>query len=230
MQLIDIPAEQTTAATDLVIALLAAAAVLYLKRRGPDGLRGRLWRKVLALLSLGAFLGAVGHGIVLGEQAYILVWSAVYLPLALLVAAFVVATIRDLAGDGIARRALPMLMVAALAFYGYALLNPDDFLPFIVYELVAMMLSLAGFTWITFRRDLSGAGWITAAIAVNILAAAIQAEGSLGFTLVWTFDHNGVFHLVQMLGIGLLVWGLKETRGSHPDLPAQNKTPPSGGA
>ena len=46
-------------------------------------------------------------------------------------------------------------------------------------------------------------------MAVNILAAAVQAEGALGFTLIWTFDHNGVFHLVQMVGLGLLVWGLK---------------------
>ena len=102
-----------------------------------------------------------------------------------------------------------MLAAAALAFSGYMLFDPDNFLPFIVYETVAMLLSLAGFIWISIRRDLAGAGWMTAAIAVNILAAAIQAEGSLGFTLIWAFDHNGVFHLVQMVALGLLVYGLR---------------------
>lgn len=209
MQLIDIPTEQTTAATDLIIALMAIAAAIYLKRNGPVGLRGTLWRSVLILLTVGALLGAAGHGFVLSERAYLALWSAVYLPLSLLVAAFLAATIRDLAGDAAARRALWVLAPAALASFGYMLLDPDNFLPFVVYETAAMLLSLAGFIWISIRGDLPGAGWITAAIATNILAAAIQAEGSLGFTLVWAFDHNGVFHLVQMVALGLLVYGLR---------------------
>jgi hypothetical protein len=214
VQLIDIPTEQTTAATDLIIALIAIVAALYLKRNGPGRLRGTLWRSVLILLAVAALLGAAGHGLVLGERAYLALWSAVYLPLALLVAAFLAGTIRDLAGDAAARRAIPPLAAIALAFFAYMLLDPDNFLPFIVYETVAMTLSLAGFVWISIRGDLAGAGWITAAIAVNIFAAAIQAEGRLGFTLVWTFDHNGVFHLVQMVGVGLLLQGLRRVPGS----------------
>jgi hypothetical protein len=209
VQLIDVPTEQTTAATDLVITIMAIAAAIYLKQNGPGGLRGRLWRSVLILLGAGALLGAIGHAFVLGERVYLAIWGVVYLLLALLVAAFVAATIRDLAGDGVARRAVPVLAVIALVFFGYMLTDPDNFLPFIVYEIVAMTLSLAGFAWISIRGKLAGAGWITAAIAVNILAAAIQAEGSLGFTLVWAFDHNGVFHLVQMIATGMLVYGLR---------------------
>ena len=207
--LIDSATEQTTAAADLLIAALAVAAGLYLWRRGPRGLRGRLWRSVLWLLAAAALLGAIGHGIVLGEQPHLIVWVFAYLSLALLVALFLLATIRDLAGDNVARRALPVLLVVAIAFFGYAMLDPENFLPFVLYEVTAMTLSLAGFIWITIRGGLPGAGWITAAIAINILAAAIQAEGSAGFTLIWPFDHNGVFHLVQMPAIAILVYGLR---------------------
>lgn len=214
MTLNDIPTEQTTAATDLVIAVLAVVATLYLHRSGPTGLRGRLWRSVLILLAVAASLGAVGHGIVLTEYQYFLLWGLIYLPLALLVAMFLAASIRDIGGDTVGRRVVPVLIIVALAFYAYALLDPDNFLPFILYELVAMTLSLAIFIRITATRDRAGALWITTAIAVNILAAAIQAEGSLGFTLIWTFDHNGVFHLVQTAGLGLLVYGL---RTAQPD-------------
>ena len=160
-------------------------------------------------MAVAALFGAIGHGLVLSERAYLFIWGAVYLSLALLVAVFLAATIRDLAGDAVARRAIPALAVVALACFGYLLLDPDNFLPFILYELVAMTLSLAGFAWISSRGNIVGSGWITASIFVNILAAAIQAEGSLGFTLIWAFDHNGVFHLVQMIGIGLLVYGLR---------------------
>lgn len=207
--LIDSATEQTTAATDLIIAVLAVVAYVYLKNNGPSGLRGRLWRGVLLLLAIAALLGAIGHGIVLSGAVYAIVWAFAYLALALLVALFLLATIRDFAGDSVARRALPVLLVIALVFFGYAMLDPENFLPFILYELAVMSLSLAGFVGITMRGELPGAPWITAAIAVNILAAAVQAEGSAGLTLIWQFDHNGVFHLVQILGVVLLVHGLR---------------------
>ena len=207
--LIDSATEQTTAATDFIIAVLAVVAWIYLRYIGPGGLRGRLWRGVLLLLAAAALLGAIGHGLVLRTAVYNSVWLLAYLALALVVAAFLLATIRDLAGDKTARRALPVLLVIALVFFGYAMLDPENFLPFILYELAAMTLSLLGFVWITMRGELPGAPSITAAIGVNILAAAIQAEGSAGFTLIWSFDHNGVFHLVQIVAIGLLVHGLR---------------------
>lgn len=209
MEFIDVPAEQTTAATDLAIALLAGAAIPWLKRRGSAGARGRIWRGVFALLAIAALLGAVAHGIVLDAAALEWTWRGIYLALALLVAAFLLAAIRDLAGDARARQALPVLAVIALAFYAYTFVDAESFLPFILYELAAMTLSLAGYAWMTVKNLLEGAGWITAAIATNIAAAVIQATGSAGFTLVWTFDHNGVFHLVQMAAIVQLVQGLR---------------------
>jgi hypothetical protein len=209
MEFIDIPTEQTTAATDLLIALLAGAAIPWLQRRGPAGARGRIWRGVFALLAIAASLGAVAHGIVLAGAALEWIWRVIYLALALLVAAFLLAAIRDLAGDARARQALPVLAVIAVAFYAYTLTNTESFLPFILYELAAMLLSLACYAWMTAKNLRPGAGWIAAAVATNIAAAVIQATRTAGFTLVWTFDHNGVFHLVQMIAIVLLMQGLR---------------------
>jgi hypothetical protein len=124
MTLVRTPTELTTAATDLVLAALAASAWLLLRRDGPDGLRGLLWRMAAAMLAVTAFLGAIAHGLALGEAAFVNIWRATYLGLSLLV-------------------------------------------------------------------------------------AAMQASGAVSFTLVWPFDHNGVFHLVQMIGIPLLVHGLR---------------------
>ena len=79
----------------------------------------------------------------------------------------------------------------------------------VIYETVAMVLALAGFLWLSWHKTLPGAGWIAASIGINIVAAAIQATEAVSFTLFWSFDHNGVFHLVQMLGIAPLVHGLR---------------------
>lgn len=212
MTLIQIPTEQTTAITDLLISVLAVASVTYLKKHGPGGLRGHLWQTVFLLLALAGLLGAIVHGFVLAETVYYTLWQSTYLVLALLIAAFLLATTRDLLGDARARQALPVLAVIALGFFGYFILDPDNFLPFIVYESTVMVLALAGYLWIGLRGDIPGAWWITASIAVNIVAAAIQASGSVRVTFVWTFDHNGIFHLVQILAMGLLVYGLRGGR------------------
>lgn len=209
MALIQIPTEQTTAATDLLIGILAIASLAYLWRRGPAGLRGLLWRGVFVLLAVASLLGAIAHGIVLSEPVFESLWRVIYLALALVVAVFLLAAIRDVYGDRPARRASPVLLVVAMAFFGWFVANPEIFRPFVLYEAVAMLLSLAGFLWLTWKRSLAGSGWIAASIAVNIAAAAVQASGSVSFTLIWPFDHNGVFHLVQMLGIVLLVRGLR---------------------
>lgn len=209
MTLVRIPTELTTAATDLALAVIAVIAWLMLNRDGPEGLRGLLWRTVFVLLAITAFLGAIAHGLLLGDTAFVNIWRATYLGLSLLVAAFLLAAVRDVLGDAAARRSLLAITLVAFAAWTVFLVNPDNFLPFVIYETVAMALALAGFVWLSIRKTLPGAGWIAASIAVNIIAAAIQASETISFTLIWPFDHNGVFHLVQMPGIALLAHGLR---------------------
>jgi len=50
---------------------------------------------------------------------------------------------------------------------------------------------------------------MAAALAVSLTAGAIQASELGSVRLFWEFDHNGLFHLVQLLGLVLLVAGLR---------------------
>ena len=63
---------------------------------------------------------------------------------------------------------------------------------------------------------LRGAGIIAMAILLNLLAAAVQAS-NVSFHLLFPFDHNGVFHLIQMVAIGTLAIGLSP--GMQPESP-----------
>ena len=209
MTFIQMPTEQTTAATDLLICVVAVAGLAYLWRRGPTGLRALLWRSVFVLLAIASLLGAIAHGIELGQAVYTWIWRATYLALALVVAAFLVAAIRDVFGDATARRVTPLLLVVALGSFALFVAYPENFRPFILYEAVAMLLALAGFVFLTVKGSLAGSGWIATSIAVNMIAAAVQASGSVSFTLIWPFDHNGVFHMIQIVGIALLIRGLR---------------------
>ena len=210
MTLVQIPTEQTTAATDLLISVLAVASINYLHKHGPDGLRGQLWRYVFLFLAIAGLLGAAAHGLVLGATAFIVLWWGVYLALALLIAAFFLASVRDLYGDDRARQLLPGTLLVATAFFAYFVMDPDNFLPFILYEAIVMVFALGVFAWLAWRQTLAGAAWIAAAIALNIVAAIVQATGSVQFTLIWSFDHNGAFHLVQIAAMAFLVHGLRQ--------------------
>lgn len=48
---------------------------------------------------------------------------------------------------------------------------------------------------------------------MSLGAGALQAADLGSIRLVWEFDHNGLFHLVQLLGLALMVAGLRRLLG-----------------
>jgi hypothetical protein len=70
------------------------------------------------------------------------------------------------------------------------------------------LFALGVYVYLLFTSTLSGVEWMVAGIFVTILAAVIQATGKAGKSIFWHFDNNGVFHLIQMIGIVLLMVGL----------------------
>jgi hypothetical protein len=50
---------------------------------------------------------------------------------------------------------------------------------------------------------------MAAALAVSLAAGAVQAADLGTVRLLWEFDHNGLFHLVQLAGVALLAIGLR---------------------
>ena len=90
MELIRIPTEQTTAATDAIVAAVAIFAAIYLRWLSPFNRRKTsLWSAVFWLLAIAATLGSVAHGFALSNQAKAMLWYPLYLALGLIVAMFV---------------------------------------------------------------------------------------------------------------------------------------------
>ena len=209
MEFIDIPTEQTTAVTDLFLALLAITGTVYLHRIGKnDRWKTNLWIFVLGMLAVAAALGSIAHGFRMPYALEAVLWHPIKLALGLLVALFMVAVVYDIWGQAVARRVLPAMALIGLGFFGITLIWPDSFLVFIVYETVAMLLALGGYAWLACRGRLKGAWLMTGGIFTTIVAAGVQAGKVLSFTFIWSFDHNGVYHLIQMAGIALIMAGL----------------------
>lgn len=204
MRLTTIPSELTTAATDLALAMLAAGCIVYLLRwRERDVWRVALWSSVLTLLAVSAALGAIVHAFELD------LWAPLYLLLGLTVALFVVAALHDWHGAATARRYLIPMVLVGCAFFALTRVVEGTFLVFVVYEGAAMVLALGIYLRLARTMELRGAGVIALGIALNLIAAGIQATGAVTLTVIWPFDHNGVFHLVQMLAVLVLVAGVR---------------------
>jgi hypothetical protein len=211
MQFIDIPTERTTAVTDVILALFAVVCVVYLLRigRARDLWKASVWAWAFGLLALSAALGAAAHGFVMSPKTNRLLWQPLNLALGLTVSLFVVGVVYDLWGLAASRRVLPILLGVGVAFYLVTLVIPGGFLVFIGYEALAMLFALGAYLWLAARGRLKGAWLMAAGVMVTIVAAGIQASNAVQVTVIWEFDHNGVFHLVQVIGVLVLTAGLR---------------------
>jgi hypothetical protein len=208
MQFNPIPTELTTAATDLLL-MLVSLACLAAVRGAADRERARLWIWTFGLLGLAGGIGAIAHGLAMAPATNDLLWKPLNLALGLTIALFVAAALYDSWGSRVTRRALPALLVVALAFFAVTQLIPGTFLVFVVYEAIAMIAALVLYTRLALTRRLPGAWLIVLGIALTIVAAVVQATQVVQFTLVWPFDHNGAFHLIQIAALPLLAAGLR---------------------
>ena len=71
-----------------------------------------------------------------------------------------------------------------------------------------MAAAIAIYTVVAVRQRMPGAPIIAVAIGLNIVAAALQTS-AIHFTVVWPFDHNGIFHLVQIGALLTLGYGFR---------------------
>jgi len=203
------PTELTTAATDAAMALLCVLALSLLVRLHAQARWKRLlWIWVLALLGLASTVGAAAHGLEWSEALRAALWVPLYLMLGLSVTLFVVGAIYDWRGEAAARRTLPWAVAAGVGFYPLIELLGGAFLIFVAFETTAMLAALTMYGVLTATRRLAGARCVTAGIALTIVAGAVQAS-HLGVQLFVPFDHNGLFHLVQLVATTMLIAGVR---------------------
>lgn len=215
MQFIDSATEQTTAATDVVLALLAGCCAVLLRRfRQTVSFKVAVWTWTFVLVALAAALGAVAHGFEMEQQTWDLIWQPLNLCLGLAVGLFCVGAFYDSWGHRFARRALPLMIGLGVVFFAATTLIQKGFLVFVIYEALAMIAALVIYIRLALNGRLPGAILMAAGVVVNIIAAVVQATGAVKLTLVWEFDHNGVFHLIQLVGILLLYVGLHVALGA----------------
>ena len=202
--------EQITAATNLPLVIVSLVAVVRLwQRRQAYPLRAGLWIGMFGGLASATALGIFAHGLALDPAARKLLWQPINVALGLTVACFAAGAVLDRWGAVAAARTLPALLLLSAIFFGYASFVASSFLPYILYEGAAMLFCLAVYLTLSAQGRLTGAGWMVAGVGITILAAVLQATPGVSLRMGVTFDHNGVFHLVQLPALLCLLTGVQ---------------------
>ena len=210
------PTEKTTAFTDILLALAAVGAIGYLQwLNSPEVWKVNTWSWAFGFIALSSFLGAVAHGLELSESIDQWIWNLLNLGLGLAVSVFVIGVAYDLWGLTAARTILPWMVGMAFGFYLITRFFQGIFFVFILFEAFALLFAVCAYGWLAFKGELNGSWVMALGILVSIVAAGIQATKILTVKVIFEFDHNGIFHVVQILGILFLLMGLRSSLLSH---------------
>ena len=195
--------EPMTLATDYALGGVTAwLSVLLFKSSHASQ---RLWALAFAALALGAFLGGTWHGFVQNN----LLWKATVLSVG-------VASFGMMAGSAFAttrsprRVALIALAAIVLAIYAGWMLFHDEFIFVVIDTAIAFAVVTALHVW---RWN----GWILLGIAVSVAAALVQASG---FAPHPNFNHNDLYHVIQIAAMVLLYRGARRLTDWAPRRPS----------
>ena len=199
--------EPMTMVTDYLMGTLAFVLAMRLLGDAASGRQwsGRLWAAAFVMTAVAAFVGGTYHGFIqwmpgiTGRALWKVTLVATGIGSACLLAAAVTA-----AAAGPLRHALMGLVVVKLVVYIWTIATKDAFVLVIAdygTALVAVLLA----AWFVRPTGLTPAAWwITAGVAVAVVAGFIQWARLAPHA---HFNHNDLFHVVQMASLYLLYRG-----------------------
>jgi hypothetical protein len=203
-------AEPATLLTDYALAGVTGW-LAWLLFRAREGQRARSsWALAFAALALAAALGGTWHGFApaLAAIAVLLLWKATVLCVG-------IASFGMLAGSamattaGGARKALLAIAAMKLAIYSGWMLGHDEYIYVIADTGSALVLVAALHAWTAFRGQNRASLWMLAGVGISVLAAGVQASG---FAFHRHFNHNDLYHVIQIVAMILFSMGAKQLR------------------
>ena len=172
--------------------------ILLLRTATTDPWRKKVWCWIFTLLAISSFLGALAHGLTLPDYINAALWKPLYLSNGILVALFFIGAVADLRFRTLAQRLTSWSIGVGAVFFGITEFISGTFTVFLAYEAIALVSTLPIYAFLSTTSRLRGAGVITLGILLSLMAAGLQAS-TISLHLLLPFDHNGAFHLAQIL-------------------------------
>ena len=199
--------EPMTLATDYVLALLGVVWGVDLLRKPRRA--ARLWGCGFLAMAAGAFFGGTAHGFAdwFDPVQHALVWKATTYSIGL-ASFFLLAATGAGALPCTASRALVAIAAVKLAVYLWWMASHDEF-RYVIYDYgPSMLVVLAGHLWAWRARGFDWARWIVVGVVVSFVGAGVQLSG---FALNEHFNHNDLYHVIQMAGLWLFWRGARNS-------------------
>ena len=202
-----------TLATDYALGLLAVSFAIRMRRRGAPSGRS-YWVIALAAAAAAALLGGTYHGFLpwLDTRIATVLWKATLLSIGCAAYGVSMATIR-IHLSAPAKRLFRIVAAGQFGLYSVGAMLTDAFLIAIVNYAIAFgfVLVIHARVWLR-SRDVPAA-WVIAGVVVSFLAAGIQATGIAPHA---HFNHNDLYHVVQMVGTWMLYRGASRQSDMQP--------------
>lgn len=208
--------EPTTMLTDYAIAGAAFILAGFLFRAGWRNQQTSvsLWAAAFLFVAVAAALGGTCHGFVveLGSALNGVLWRIMIYAISLASFSMLVGTIVSSVSQrmrgwffigAVTKLVLTWINLMRLPRFGIAAI---DYLTAMIIVLALQLCVLAGSPQLSANR---AASWLIAGILVSGLAIGVLASG---FTLSKSFNHNDLYHLIQLAGLGLLYQGAKQLK------------------
>jgi hypothetical protein len=210
--------EPMTTITDYILGAMAIVLGRRLWRLGQSGGQAsvKFWAASFLVTAVAAIAGGTSHGFadVLGTTGHAVLWKLTVWSIGF-TAFFLLLATAHAALIGRARQALIVAAGLQLVVYFVWMISHDEFtwviagyLPAVVVVLVLQSREL--------RRGTAGAGWLVLGIATTLVGAGVQASG---FALHQHFNHNDLYHVIQMGATVMLYRGAALARDRDPNSP-----------
>lgn len=209
-------AEPMTLVTNYLLGAVCATLAIALNRaHGGQQVRG-WWAAGFGMLSIAAFLGGTWHGFApnLGWTLSSALWKATVYAVGLF-------NLSMLAGSVIAvttaRPRQILITLAALKFFVFAFwMATQDAFEFVVADSAGAMIGVAVLhAWSAVRLKDRGSLWVLGAVAVSAAAAGVHQANIAPHVY---FDHNDLYHLIQVVAMFLFYLGGKMLHDRESDV------------
>jgi hypothetical protein len=199
--------EPTTMGTDYVLVVLCGLFAWRLWRVGKEAAQASVcsWAAGFACFGLASLAGGTFHGFSMLFSQSVLqeLWKLTVYAIGLASFFLLTGTLSACILSSVRQFAM-LIPYAQLIVYGFWMATHDDF-RYVIYEYAFTNLSIsvlqlhAGVT----RRTMS-ALWLLGGVLLSFLAAAVQVNG---IALHYHFNHNDLYHVIQMGGMYLFYRG-----------------------
>jgi hypothetical protein len=199
--------EPTTAITDFVIFFMGCYygwVIVHIS----DSIFHMFWAISFITLAVGALLGGISHGFgpMLSKIAKMIIWRLTLLFIGLTALGLLLSALTILT-NGKVNIGILSFFVILFAYYNYKVFKNDSFLIAIKFYLPFIIISLICFSYIFIYRGYTGALFISVGLLVTLFASLIQLSK---IVLHKHFNHNDLFHIVQIIGMYLMFEGGQE--------------------